>query len=78
MFTRDLEAGLTRELDFDGGRSSHIGQRVTNEFVGLGNLAHVADRLGTAEGFDIGVGGLLQSTELEQLGDQKRPREDRG
>ena len=61
----------------DGG-GAHVGQRVAGELLGLGDLAHVGDRLGGAEGLEELVGDPVQRVELEDLQDEDRPGEQRG
>jgi hypothetical protein len=68
---------LPGQFDFGGARGGHIGQRVAFEFVRHGDTAHVLDGLGRTERFDEAVRLAVQRAELEELGDQQHPREDR-
>ena len=51
--------------------------RVAGELLGLGDPAHVVDRLGAAEGFEEAVRRPAQAAELDELDDQQGPGEDR-
>uniref|UniRef100_A0A0N4Z8J0 LigA n=1 Tax=Parastrongyloides trichosuri TaxID=131310 RepID=A0A0N4Z8J0_PARTI len=72
-----LQASLTRQFDFLGGGSGHVGQRVAVKFFRGRNATHVSDRASAAEGFQEAVGGFVQRAELQQLDDQQGPGEHR-
>ncbi len=74
----DVQAGLTRELRFRRRRPRPLlASRLPANSSDSGDLAHVGDRLGAAEGFEELVGDPVHRVELEDLQDEDRPGQQR-